>query len=35
MIVGTEEGNIHLCSYAYQGEYLNTFDSHSLAVYKI
>lgn len=35
MIVGTEEGLILMSSCAYQGEYLNVFESHSLAVYQV
>lgn len=34
-VVGTEEGNIHLCSTAYSGEYQMTYEGHSLAVYKV
>ena len=34
-IVGTEEGNIHLCSIAYSGDYQETFEGHKLAVYKV
>ena len=32
-LVGTEEGSIHLCSKAYSGQYLETYEGHLLAVY--
>ena len=34
-IVGTEEGNIHLCCTAYSGDYQMTYEGHQLAVYKV
>jgi len=34
-LVGTEEGKIHLCSKAYSGQYIQTYDGHYLAVYSI
>jgi len=34
-LVGTEEGRIHLCSKAYSGQYLETYDGHYLAVYSV
>ena len=34
-IVGTEEGKIHLCSKAYSGQYLESYDGHFLAVYSV
>ena len=34
-LVGTEEGKIHLCSKAYSGQYLETYDGHYLAVYSV
>jgi len=34
-IVGTEEGNIHECSKAYSGQYLETYDGHHMAVYAV
>ena len=34
-LVGTEEGKIHLCSKAYSGQYLETYDGHYLAVYAV
>lgn len=34
-LVGTEEGKIHLCSKAYSGQYMQTYDGHYLAVYSI
>ena len=34
-IVGTEEGKIHLCSKAYSGQYLETYEGHYLAVYAV
>ena len=34
-LVGTEEGKIHLCSKAYSGQYLQTYDGHYLAVYAV
>lgn len=34
-LVGTEEGKIHLCSKAYSGQYLETYEGHYLAVYAV
>ena len=34
-IVGTEEGNIHKCSKAYSGQYLETYEGHHMAVYRV
>jgi dynein intermediate chain 1 len=34
-LVGTEEGKIHLCSKAYSGQYLETYDGHYLSVYSV
>lgn len=34
-LVGTEEGKIHLCSKAYSGQYLETYEGHFLAVYSV
>lgn len=34
-MVGTEEGKIHLCSKAYSGQYLETYEGHYLAVYAV
>jgi dynein intermediate chain 1 len=34
-LVGTEEGKIHLCSKAYSGQYLETYEGHYLAVYSV
>lgn len=34
-LVGTEEGKIHLCSKAYAGQYLETYEGHYLAVYAV
>lgn len=34
-MVGTEEGKIHLCSKAYSGQYLQTYEGHYLAVYSV
>ncbi|GMI25916.1 hypothetical protein TeGR_g3453 [Tetraparma gracilis] len=34
-IVGTEEGNIHKCSKAYSGQYLENYEGHHMAVYSI
>lgn len=34
-LVGTEEGKIHLCSKAYSGQYLETYEGHFLAVYAV
>lgn len=34
-VVGTEEGNIHKCSKAYSGQYLQTYEGHHMAVYAV
>ncbi|GMH81108.1 hypothetical protein TrVE_jg8642 [Triparma verrucosa] len=34
-VVGTEEGNIHKCSKAYSGQYLETYEGHHMAVYSV
>ena len=34
-LVGTEEGKIHLCSKAYSGQYLETYEGQYLAVYAV
>eukprot|EP00747_Dinoflagellata_sp_TGD_P165115 gnl/TRDRNA2_/TRDRNA2_185975_c0_seq1.p1 gnl/TRDRNA2_/TRDRNA2_185975_c0~~gnl/TRDRNA2_/TRDRNA2_185975_c0_seq1.p1 ORF type:complete len:695 (+),score=179.37 gnl/TRDRNA2_/TRDRNA2_185975_c0_seq1:79-2085(+) len=34
-LVGTEEGRIHKCSKAFSGQYLETYDGHSMAVYTV
>jgi len=34
-VVGTEEGNIHKCSKAYSGQYLETYEGHHMAVYAV
>lgn len=34
-MVGTEEGRIHKCSKAYNGQYLETYDGHNLSVYSL
>ena len=34
-IVGTEEGNIHQCSKAYSGQYIETYEGHHMAVYSV
>lgn len=34
-VVGTEEGKIHKCSKAYSSQYLETYDSHNMAVYTV
>ena len=34
-LVGTEEGQIHLCSKAYSGQYLESYKDHYLAVYAV
>jgi len=34
-LVGTEEGKIHLCSKAYSGQYIKTYEGHYLAVYSV
>lgn len=34
-LVGTEEGNIHECSKAYNGQYIKSYDGHHLGVYSV
>ncbi|XP_051568768.1 dynein axonemal intermediate chain 4-like [Myxocyprinus asiaticus] len=34
-LAGTEEGQIHKCSYSYNEQFLNTYTAHKGAVYKI
>lgn len=34
-VVGTEEGLIHKCSKAYSGQYLETYEGHHMAVYRV
>ena len=34
-LVGTEEGKIHKCSKAYSSQFLDTFEAHHMAVYKV
>ena len=34
-LVGTEEGNIHKCSKAYSGQYLETYEGHHMIVYSV
>merc|ERR1711907_327589 len=34
-LVGTEEGRIHKCSKAFSGQYLETYEGHSIAVYTV
>lgn len=34
-LVGTEEGRIHKCSKAFSGQYLETYEGHSMAVYTV
>jgi len=34
-LVGTEEGKIHKCSKAYNTEYLETYEGHTMAVYTV
>lgn len=34
-VVGTEEGHIHKCSTAYNSQYLQTYEGHSMAVYSL
>jgi dynein intermediate chain 1, axonemal len=34
-IVGTEEGLVHKCSKAYSSQFLDTFEAHHMAVYKV
>ncbi|KAK9824529.1 hypothetical protein WJX72_011108 [[Myrmecia] bisecta] len=34
-VVGTEEGQIHKCSTAFNSEYLQTYEGHAMAVYAV
>lgn len=34
-VVGTEEGRIHLCSKAYNSQYLKTYEGHNMSVYAV
>eukprot|EP00928_Gymnodinium_smaydae_P053786 TRINITY_DN376_c0_g3_i1.p1 TRINITY_DN376_c0_g3~~TRINITY_DN376_c0_g3_i1.p1 ORF type:complete len:666 (+),score=163.88 TRINITY_DN376_c0_g3_i1:64-2061(+) len=34
-LVGTEEGRIHKCSKAFRGQYLETYEGHTMAVYTV
>mmetsp|Transcript_126133 Transcript_126133/g.251914 ORF Transcript_126133/g.251914 Transcript_126133/m.251914 type:complete len:673 (-) Transcript_126133:117-2135(-) len=34
-LVGTEEGRIHKCSKAFSGQYLETYEGHTMAVYSV
>jgi len=34
-LVGTEEGDIHLCSKAYSSKYIGSYKSHSMAIYHV
>ncbi|KAL9656610.1 hypothetical protein ABK040_002883 [Willaertia magna] len=34
-VVGTEEGKIHLCSKAYNSQYLRTYEGHNMNVYSL
>ncbi|KAK3240083.1 Dynein, 78 kDa intermediate chain, flagellar outer arm [Cymbomonas tetramitiformis] len=34
-VVGTEEGNIHKCSKAYNSQYLETYKGHNMSVYTV
>jgi dynein intermediate chain 1 len=34
-LVGTEEGKLHKCSKTYTNQFLETFDSHHMAVYSV
>ena len=34
-LVGTEEGKIHMCSKAYSSTFLDTYNAHHMAVYKV
>ncbi|XP_033108789.1 dynein intermediate chain 2, ciliary-like [Anneissia japonica] len=34
-LVGTEEGKIHKCSKAYSSQFLDSFDAHHMAVYRV
>jgi dynein intermediate chain 1 len=34
-LVGTEEGNIHECSKAYSGQYINSYEGHHMGVHAV
>jgi dynein intermediate chain 1 len=34
-LVGTEEGRVHVCSKAYSSTFLDTYDAHNMAVYRV
>jgi dynein intermediate chain 1 len=34
-LIGTEEGRIHKCSKSFSGQYLDTYEGHSMAVYTV
>jgi dynein intermediate chain 1 len=34
-VVGTEEGKIHKCSKAYNSQYLETYEGHTMAIYAV
>lgn len=34
-VVGTEEGKIHLCSKAYNSQYIRTYEGHNMNVYSV
>ncbi|XP_025077584.1 dynein intermediate chain 2, ciliary-like [Pomacea canaliculata] len=34
-LVGTEEGKVHVCSKAYISHFIDTIDSHNMAIYKV
>lgn len=34
-VVGTEEGRIHLCSKAYNSQFLKTYEGHNMSVYSV
>ena len=34
-LVGTEEGQLHMCSKAYSSTFLETYNAHHMAVYKV
>ena len=33
--MGTEEGKVHVCSKAYSSTFLDSYDAHHMAVYKL
>jgi len=34
-VLGTEEGNIHKCSKAYNSQYLETYEDHNMSIYSV